>query len=86
MPKQMLKQYLQPLIGCTITGVAVEVREGQCWPVIMARKPADKKNKMPAQLYELAILRDPEGNGPGHIDGLPYPTLEEKGHGQSKVG
>jgi hypothetical protein len=60
------KKYYAPLEGAKIEGVEIENDGEYDWPVLkVLTKDGD--------LIECTIMRDPEGNGPGWIDGLPYP-------------
>jgi hypothetical protein len=58
-----MKAYLAPLVGCSI--VKVDVSGG--FPVIVARR----RN---GETFTLEVSRDEEGNGPGFLFGLPYPS------------
>jgi hypothetical protein len=78
--KLFLEQYMQPLVGCTITAVRVKVEDGQCWPVIVAQS-IRRRPGQPLEVFELEISRDPEGNGPGWIFGLPHPGEKSKTEG-----
>jgi hypothetical protein len=71
-----LKDYLSPLVGCTITGVDALVEDGEAWPRIKVRLPEGHLIDGTNQI-ELEVSRDEEGNGPGFLFGLPIPTLEE---------
>ena len=61
---EWLMKHLKPLVGATITRVEAEPDpEGfsEPWPVLYV-KLADGTQKA------LVIQRDPEGNGPGHVE------------------
>ncbi len=66
-----LRSYLKPLKGATITSIRVKVEDDfghpQAWPTLVV-KAKD------GQVYELEISQDEEGNGPGYVFGLPFPT------------
>lgn len=58
------EKYYSFLVGAKVTGVsAVEDEEGWVWPTITIEKDG--------QTFELEVGRDPEGNGPGFLFGLP---------------
>ena len=72
--QEYLTKYYKTLVGLTITDVAVvpdldgnEIDPwGENWLVIEATSPKGER-------YRLEVSRDPEGNGPGFIFGLPRP-------------
>lgn len=59
-----IQTYLTPLMGATVAGVEAKVEDGEVWPVIRLHHP-----KLGALTLE--VSRDPEGNGPGWVFGLP---------------
>jgi len=71
--KKFIEKYLAPLVGCTITAVKVKVEDDQCWPVIIAKPIRPGPGRDPNTTFELEVSRDPEGNGPGWVFGLPRP-------------
>lgn len=69
--QDFLRKYYATLVGMTITNVNIvndltDGGFGDNWLVIQA---TDKDGKR----YRLEVSRDPEGNGPGFIFGLPRP-------------
>lgn len=66
-----LEKYLKPLVGATIVeaGAAVSDDFGvQVWPRIVVQTKDGKR-------IELTVQQDPEGNGPGFVEGLPHVTV-----------
>ena len=67
--EKWLTKYLQPLVGGTITAVGVGTEnEDEAWPRLSVTAKDGKT------IYELEISQDEEGNGPGVIFGLPFPS------------
>jgi hypothetical protein len=66
--KDWISNYLKQLVGCTITEAFAVSDDSGIWPVIVATRQDGTK-------FNLEISRDPEGNGPGFIFGLPNPML-----------
>ena len=68
-----LIEQMKPLTGATILRISVLEDRGpfglEHWPRLYVRTPEGEE-------FTLEIGADPEGNGPGHIFGLPQP--EEK--------
>ena len=60
--------YYKQLNGATVLDAGTVNFEGQRLPVLSVRL----RNK---KIVHLAIYADPEGNGPGHIEGLPRPKI-----------
>jgi len=59
---EWLLKHLQPLIGATIIRVEAEPSEyADAWPVLYVKL----RN---GSIKALIIQRDPEGNGPGHVE------------------
>ena len=57
------REHYAKLVGRTITAVIWEELEGQPLPVLLlAGRDRD------GNAATLAVLADPEGNGPGHLD------------------
>ena len=69
---EFLKKYLQPLVGATIEKVEAHVEDDygfqQAWPRIHVKLPGETETSV------LEISQDEEGNGPGFIFGLPFPS------------
>jgi len=67
-----IREYLKPLVGCTITKVDANVEdELEVWPAIQVTTKL-------GQVFNLEISQDEDGNGPGFIFGLPTPQPMEK--------
>ena len=62
-------RYYGQLVGHRIVEVIAEIDEfdGSVWPVL---RTVDEVGNS----HELSVSRDPEGNGPGFLHGLPHPT------------
>jgi hypothetical protein len=71
--RKWIIDYMTPAIGCTIVEVGVgEDEEGeQGFPYLKLRRPATKTAE--AEEFTLEVSQDEEGNGPGHLFGLPSP-------------
>ena len=68
---QWTKRYLQPLVGCQVVSVGTTGDGDGNWPTI-AFQALDS-----GEIFTCEISRDPEGNGPGFIFGLPDPVRED---------
>ena len=71
--RKWMIEYLTPVVGCTIIEVGVTEADefGDAFPYLKVRKPATKTAE--AEEFTLEVSRDEEGNGPGHLFGLPSP-------------
>jgi hypothetical protein len=65
------KMYYGNLINCKVVGVKTEVDEysSGVWPVILFEDQF-------GTIFEATVSRDPEGNGPGFMFGLPEVSNE----------
>lgn len=62
-PSQYEREYYSKLVGRTITAVVWDDFEGEGLPVLVL----DGKDR-DGNLATVAVLMDPEGNGPGHLE------------------
>ena len=62
-PTKTEREYYEKLIGHTIRGIQWDAMEGQPLPVLLL-----DGTSRDGQLAYAAVLEDPEGNGPGHLD------------------
>lgn len=62
------RKYYGQAVGLTIVDVAVVPEDGENWVVFAC---IDKDGKP----FQLELSRDPEGNGPGFLYGLPSVTV-----------
>jgi hypothetical protein len=62
-PTQFERQHYAKLIGRQITAIIWEEMEGQALPILLLNGWDRDGNAATA-----AVLADPEGNGPGHLD------------------
>ena len=64
MEMKYLDEQLSALVGCKIVGVQIEYNDGdglgEAWPVLVLERHG--------RTWALVVQRDPEGNGPGHLD------------------
>jgi len=65
-------KYYGNLIDCKIVGVKAEIDEYTTgvWPVLVLQDKSGSE-------FEVTLSRDPEGNGPGFMFGLPEVSTEE---------
>lgn len=61
-PTVVEMEHYEKLVGCRILSVRWREIDGQPMPVLVMIK----RDKGP--VFPVLILRDPEGNGPGHLD------------------
>jgi hypothetical protein len=71
--RKWMIEYLTPAVGCTITEVGVTEADefGDAFPYLKIRRAATATAE--AEEFTLEVSRDEEGNGPGHLFGLPSP-------------
>lgn len=78
---KFMEEYLGTLVGATITKVGAKIEDdfghAEVWPVITVALAEDKwfidgEGGAVVKTIDLEISRDPEGNGPGHVFGLPF--------------
>lgn len=71
--RKWMIEYLTPAVGCTIYEVGVTEADecGDSFPYLKIRRAATKTAE--AEEFTLEVSRDEEGNGPGHLFGLPSP-------------
>ena len=62
-PTSIEREHYQKLVGRQITGIIWEELEGQALPVLVLSGWDRDGNAA-----TVAVLCDPEGNGPGHLD------------------
>jgi len=68
-------KYYSSLKGCLITEATAKPNPedpGDPWPTLKAYHPIRK------EWYKIEVSRDPEGNGPGFLFGLPHPNQDEQ--------
>jgi hypothetical protein len=79
-PKEWLEKYLKPLEGATINKVEILeendprsiISNSEMWPIIHVSQSKEKGG----EVFSLMLSRDPEGNGPGFLLGLPRPITD----------
>lgn len=64
-PSDFMVQYLQPLIGCTVTEVKPS-SDGEFTTIVFTAKDG--------QTMDCELSSDEEGNAPGFLFGLPHPS------------
>lgn len=71
--RKWMIEYLTPAVGCTIFEVGVTEADecGDAFPYLKIRRAATGTTE--AEEFTLEVSRDEEGNGPGHLFGLPSP-------------
>lgn len=71
--RKWMIEYLTPAVGCTIFEVGVTEADecGDAFPYLKIRRAATATTE--AEEFTLEVSRDEEGNGPGHLFGLPSP-------------
>jgi hypothetical protein len=74
--KAYYEGYYSGLVGATVTSVECSIEDGAVWTKIMAVN-GDGDD------LELEVSRDPEGNGPGFIFGLPDPGPVSSGKSEN---
>ena len=62
-PTQFEREHYGKLVGRQITAILWEELDGRAWPVLLLSGWDRDGNAATA-----AVLCDPEGNGPGHLD------------------
>jgi hypothetical protein len=68
---EWISRYYKGLVGWKCTGVAVKVEDEfgfEAWPVLYFSKGREPQRR-------IEVSRDEEGNGPGHLFGLPDVTI-----------
>ncbi len=60
-PTAFERQYYDRLVGCTVVRILWDTMEGRPLPVLLASSPA-------GGVIQIAVLCDPEGNGPGFLE------------------
>jgi hypothetical protein len=71
--RKWMIEYMTPAVGCTIyeVGVTEDDEFGDAFPYLKIRRAATATAE--AEEFTLEVSRDEEGNGPGHLFGLPSP-------------
>lgn len=65
--------YYSAMKGCKVVDISVEYDGEYVWPVLVCEKTINGKTEQ----FVIEIARDPEGNGPGFLFGLPSFMPEE---------
>ncbi len=67
---QYYSNHLSPLVGCEVIAIVIDATEhNEVYTGYVL------KDKQTGQEYELVAMRDPEGNGPGHLAIHPLLTM-----------